>query len=208
MSKYVPFATRRRLPLYYKVFHSLKEQEVEYITSSELSLLIKFDSTTIRRDFSTIGRLGKKGQGYHIKTIISIFEEEFELRDVESMILVGLGHLGSAIVKYFDVQSSYSFISQIYEVDSTLVGTTFMSIEIFNYKDIENKLDKTAKIAILTVPGEYAQDTLEKLVKLGIKGIINFTGTKIYCNSEDVIINDIDITQTVQSLLYDIKVNF
>ncbi|MDL2211427.1 redox-sensing transcriptional repressor Rex [Erysipelotrichaceae bacterium OttesenSCG-928-M19] len=208
MSKYVPYATRKRLPLYYKLFKSLKAQNVCEITSTELANLLKIDSTTIRRDFSEIGKLGKKGTGYQIESIINIFETEFDLTKREGVILIGLGHLGSAVAKYYDVQDSISYLSQIYEVDQSLIGTTFMGVEVLDYHKINDLIDKNSHIAVLAVSGDIAQEVLNELVSLGIKGVVNFTGTKVFCDDRDILIDDIDIMQVIQSLIYDLRMGY
>lgn len=208
MSKYVPYATRKRLPLYYKMLKSLQKKQIEAITSTELSNLLKIDSTTIRRDFSAIGKLGKKGTGYNIDSIIEIFENEFDLTNLEGVILIGLGHLGSAVAKYYDIQDSVSYLSQIYEIDSNLIGTTFLGVDVLDYRNIEQLIDRNSHIAILTVPGDIAQTVLDELVKLGVNGFINFTGTKVFHPDPAVIINDIDIMQVVQSLIYDLRTGY
>lgn len=207
MSKFVPYATRKRLPMYYKVLKNLEKRQVAKITSTELSELIKVDSTTIRRDFSEIGggNLGKKGAGYNISSLVKVFEDEFELDRLESIVLVGLGHLGSAVAKYFEVQDRVAFISQIYEVDPELIGNSFMGLEVFDFNKMDQYLDNNSSIAILTVPGDKAQVVSEQLVDHGIHGIINFTGSKIFSSNANVLIQDVDIAQVVQSLIYDMK---
>ncbi|WP_423364468.1 redox-sensing transcriptional repressor Rex [Mycoplasma sp. P36-A1] len=205
MSKFVPYATRKRLPLYYKLLKALLEKGVTDVTSTEIAKLVKIDSTTIRRDFSSIGKLGKKGTGYHVETMLTIFEEEFELNKIEKVILVGLGQLGKAVASYFDGFDSVSMVTQIYDTDPTIIGTEYMNIEILDYLNIENTLDKDATIAVLTVPGDSAQDILDNLVSLGIKGFVNFSGKKVFCEKDNVLITDIDIAQVVQSLVYDLR---
>lgn len=210
MSKYVPYATRKRLSMYYKVIKSLEKQNVSKITSNELSALIKIDPTTIRRDFSEIGsgNLGKKGAGYDVSSLVKVFENVFELDKLERVILIGFGHLGSAVVKYFDVQDRVAFICQIYDVNPEIIGNNFMGLEVLDYKNIKELLDtEHTKIAIVCVPGDIAQNVCEELVELGISGIVNFTGSKIYSPDPKVLINDIDIAQTIQTLIYDMKNN-
>lgn len=208
MSKFVPYATRKRLAMYYKVIKSLEKKNIQKITSNDLSELIKIDPTTIRRDFSEIGsgNLGKKGAGYDISSLVKVFEDVFELNKLESVILVGLGHLGSAVGKYFDVQDRVAFISQIYDLNPEIIGTKYIGLEVLDYNKISEYLDTdNTKIAILTVPGEKAQSVSEELIDLGINGIVNFTGSKIFSSNKDVIISDMDIAQTMQSLIYDMK---
>jgi redox-sensing transcriptional repressor len=208
MSKYVPYATSKRLPAYYKVFKMLQEDQVASITSVDLAKLMKIDSTTIRRDFAAIGKLGKKGEGYRVNLIIDIFEDEFEINDLENVILIGLGHLGKAVAYHQRHQNQFDRISQIYDIDPQLIGTEFEGIEVLDYKKIPHTLDPNAQIAILTIPGDHAQEVFDNLSNLGIKGFVNFTGTKIFTNRSDVVIYELDIQQAIQLLIYDLRMKY
>lgn len=205
MSKFVPYATRKRLPLYYKLLKTLRDNGVTDVTSTEIAKLVKIDSTTIRRDFSSIGKLGKKGTGYHIDSMIQIFEEEFDLNSVEKVVLIGLGKLGHAVAAYFSGIDNMAMVTQIFDTDPEVIDTTYMKIKVEDYKNIDQELDPETKIAILTLPGSKAQETLDHLVELGIKGFINFTGTKVFCDQDNVMVQDIDIAQVMQSLVYDLR---
>jgi len=207
MSKFVPFSTRKRLPIYYKLFKTLEAQGVISVTSLDVANYINIDATTIRRDFSAIGKLGKKGQGYVVTAVLSIFEDEFELNVLEKAVIIGFGHLGQAVAAYFSSVENFIDISQIYDVSEDIIDTKFNDIIIRDYKSIKKTIDSDTSIAILTLPGKYAQKTLDKLVDLGIRGFVNFTGRKIFCENKDVIIYDIDIAQTMQSLVYDLRDN-
>jgi len=205
MSMFVPFATRKRLPLYYKLFKTLYENGTYNITSKDISKLMNIDSTTIRRDFSYVGKLGRKGSGYNVEQVIQIFEEEFELNKLEKAVVIGFGNLGQAVSAYFSNIDNFIKINQIYDVDNDLIGTMYDKIIIRDYKSIKQTLDPETSVAILTIPGKVAQKTFNKLVECGIKGFVNFSGTKIFCDLDDVVIYDIDIAQTMQSLVYDLR---
>lgn len=205
MSKYVPYATRKRLPLYYKILKSLNSREVSTITSFELAKLLQIDPTIIRRDFSAIRKVGRKGSGYPVDELIEVFETEFDLNSLEGVIIIGLGDLGSAVAKYYERQDSISYISQIYDVDENKIGKIYNGVEVLDQRDIAKTIDKSSHIAILTVPEEKTQAILDELVVLGITGFINFTGAKVFSDNHEVIIKDIDSMQVVQSLIYDMR---
>ncbi|MDR3215624.1 MAG: redox-sensing transcriptional repressor Rex [Bacilli bacterium] len=208
MSKYVPFATRKRLPIYYRMFKTLKTREYQTITSNELEKILKIDARTIRRDFSYIGRLGRQGYGYQVEEMISIFEDEFELNVIEPVILLGFGHLGYAIASYCSKMNNISVLAQIYEVDKKLIGTKKYGIEILDYHNIEKSVDKNVHMAIIAVMPQLAQEIFEKLVLLGFNGFINFSGGEIFNDRDDIIVYDIDIMQVLQSLIYDLRAEY
>ena len=62
----VPKATLQRYPVYLKALRKLQKNGVERIMSKELSSFVDIEPTTIRRDFSFLGNLGKQGYGYDV----------------------------------------------------------------------------------------------------------------------------------------------
>ena len=74
--KKISKATLQRYPIYLKALRKIKADGIEKIMSSELSKYIDVKSTTIRRDFSLLGSLGKQGYGYDVDKLIKIFQEE------------------------------------------------------------------------------------------------------------------------------------
>ena len=62
----VPKATLQRYPVYLKALRKLKATGVTRVMSRELAEYVSIESTTIRRDFSFLGNLGKQGYGYPI----------------------------------------------------------------------------------------------------------------------------------------------
>lgn len=69
----VPKATLHRYPIYLKALRRLQKNGVEKIMSKELAALVDIEPTTIRRDFSFLGNLGKQGYGYDVNKLIEIF---------------------------------------------------------------------------------------------------------------------------------------
>ena len=58
------------------------------ILSRELAEYVSIESTTIRRDFSFLGNLGKQGYGYDVENLITIFSEQLGMNFDEKIILV------------------------------------------------------------------------------------------------------------------------
>src|SRR5690625_5883713 len=96
----IPKATAKRLPLYYRYLNNLNQQGKTRVSSQELSEAVKVDSATIRRDFSYIGALGKKGYGYNVEYLLSFFRKTLNQDEVTEVALIGVGNLGTAFLKY------------------------------------------------------------------------------------------------------------
>jgi redox-sensing transcriptional repressor len=53
-------------------------------------------------------------------------------------------------------------------------------VEIFDIKDFAAVVKKDKiDVAVIAVPAEYAQEVLEKIVKAGIKAVMNFAPTPL-----------------------------
>ena len=96
-------ATVSRFPIYLKALRNMQRAGKENFLSSELSEATGVLDTTIRRDFSFLVEkeaLGKRGIGYDTQSLIQVLNNVLRLGIDEPIILVGVGNLGSAILKY------------------------------------------------------------------------------------------------------------
>ena len=86
-----------------KALRKMQHEGKENCLSSELSSLTGIQDTTIRRDFTYLSKtdnFGQRGKGYDVKHLIDGLSEVLGLGLDESIILIGIGNLGSAILKY------------------------------------------------------------------------------------------------------------
>lgn len=74
---------------------------------------------------------------------------------------------------------------------------------VYNLDDLEQHV-KDESVAILTVPAVAAQSITDRLVALGIKGILNFTPARLNV-PEHIRIHHIDLAVELQSLVYFLK---
>ena len=96
----VPKATLQRYPVYLKALRKLKADGETKIMSRQLADYVSIESTTIRRDFSFLGSLGKQGYGYNVDDLIKIFSDELGVNFDEKIVLIGAGNLGKALLNY------------------------------------------------------------------------------------------------------------
>ena len=99
MDKKISNATMSRYPVYLKALRKMQHEGKENCLSSELSELTGILDTTIRRDFTYLSKtnnFGQRGKGYDVKHLIDVLSEVLGLGLDESIILIGVGNLGSA----------------------------------------------------------------------------------------------------------------
>lgn len=199
----IPQATAKRLPLYYRFLENLHASGKTRVSSTELSEAVKVDSATIRRDFSYFGALGKKGYGYNVSYLLSFFRKTLDQDERTNVCLVGVGNLGTALLRYNFSRSDNTRIVSAFDVKEEIVGNEIGGVEVFHLDKLTEKApeDEQPSVAILTVPAEFAQSTAEKIVDAGIKGILNFTPARLSLPPY-IRVHHIDLSIELQTLVY------
>ena len=122
----VPKATLQMYTVYLKALRKLQKNGVERIMSKELSSFVDIEPTTIRRDFSFLGNLGKQGYGYDVDKLIEIFNSQLGVDFDEKIILFGAWFCFFAkdiLPTYYDA-NKINYVSQgIFRIH--LVGLSF-----------------------------------------------------------------------------------
>lgn len=198
----IPKATAKRLPLYYHYLRILHYAGKNKISSTELSEAVQVDSATIRRDFSYFGELGKRGYGYDVENLMNFFAKTLNEDKLTNVALVGVGNLGSALLKYKFHQSNSIRVSCAFDIDESLIGRIVDGIPVYPITDMIEQIQvQQIEIAILTLPARKVQEVANQLVDAGIKGILNFTAVRLAVPS-DIIVQNVDLTNELQTLIY------
>ena len=197
--KSVPKATLQRYPIYLKALNRLKNNGIDRVMSKELAVMVDIEPTTIRRDFSFLGNLGKQGYGYSVDRLIEIFNRQLGVDFDEKIILVGAGNLGSALLNYNKWDYVVGEIACGFDADETKCGQRF-GVDIYPMDEIETRIPEGCHIAILTISHDV-QDTVNRLVECGITGIVDFTHQHISA-PKGVVIKAVDVVSSIQELVF------
>lgn len=198
----IPKATARRLPLYYRYLRMLHDTGKNKVSSTELSEAVQVDSATIRRDFSYFGELGKRGYGYDVENLMNFFAKTLNEDELTNVALIGVGNLGSALLKYKFHQSNSIRVSCAFDVNEDIVGRIVDGIPVYPMEDMMEQIRvQQIGVAILTIPARKAQEVVNKLAEAGVKGILNFTAARLVAPPE-VLIQNVDLTNELQTLIY------
>ena len=195
----VPKATMKRYPVYLKAPKKMKNTGVERVLSRELADVCDIQATTIRRDFSFIGSLGKQGYGYDIDTLIETFNHLLGMNYEEKIILVGIGNLGKALLNYNRWDLGVGEIVCGFDVDRSKVGKE-NGVPIHHISDLAKYMPKDCRVAILTI-SEDIQETVDLLIENGIKGVIDFSHEHVQM-PKGAILKQVDVISAIQELIF------
>ncbi len=198
----IPIDAIRRLIRYYRDIKVLHDKGIEVISSFDLSEILGGSPEQIRKDLSYLGEFGKRGVGYNIKSLITNLENRLRLNVPAGAIVVGVGRLGMALMGYAGFKNLNISIVAGFDVDKEKVGKSFSGIRVYHLRSIKKvckRLDP--EVAIISVPGEVAQEVSERVISAGIKGILNFAPVRLSVPSE-VWISHVDLSIELGALLF------
>ncbi len=205
MNEQISQAVIRRLPRYYRYLGDLLMQGTERISSNELSVKMNSTASQIRQDLNNFGGFGQQGYGYNVKYLHEEIGKILGLDKVHNMIIVGAGNLAKAIVRYDKFERLGFPTLAMFDVNPDLFGTTINGIKVYSLDDLESFVkENRVDIAALTLPKQNAVDAANKLVSLGIKSIWNFAHVDLEFEDEDVVVENVHLSDSLMQLSYNI----
>ena len=194
-----------RLHKYYRYLGDLLDNDVQRISSKELSEIIGFTASQIRQDLNNFGGFGQQGYGYNIEALHTEIGKILGLDRPYNAILIGAGNLGQAIANYSGFRKAGFEIKGLFDANPKIIGLKIREFEILDSDKIEdfvkeNKID----IGILCVPKNGAQELADRLVACGIKGLWNFAPMDLNV-PEDIIVENVNLTESLFTLSYLMK---
>lgn len=203
MDKKIPFATRERYPEYLRALRYYQNKGHDKIMSNELARELGINSTSVRRDISYLGHMGRQGYGYDIKKLIDELKKELGDGKDEGIVLMGVGNMGKALLKYNTFSFQVGTIVCGFDVDPNNIGI-IEDVPVYHYKDLHAKFPKGVKMAILALPGNVAQTVADELIALGVTAFINFSDGVLKTRRR-VIVESVDLATIVQEVIYKFK---
>ena len=192
----------QRLTEYLSILKEVRKYE-DGINSIELSKIMDTTSAQVRKDLSTFGEFGVRGKGYDIDKLIEIIEDILGINKVNDLIVVGYGKMGEMITSNNKVMGKGFRIVGVFDNDPQKIDQEIPgNLKIQNVDEVEDFIKNSSnkvETAILSVVKEQAQTAAEKLVKNGIKAILNMTTYKLELPKNIVVVN-MDISAKLQEL--------
>lgn len=198
----VSLAVIKRMPRYYRHLADLLKNDVDRISSKELSEKIGFTASQIRQDFNNFGGFGQQGYGYNVKDLFKETGNILGLNKTYSTVIIGAGNIGQALANYtrFD---KFGFENKaIFDANPKLIGLSIRDVEILDIAEMDSFLDKNSiDIGIVCVPTNAAQNVVNKLTSKGVKGIWNFAPVDVEV-PEGVALENVHLSDSLLTLVY------
>ncbi len=208
----LPSPTVERLARLYVLLGKLQKQGLQAVSSKRLSELLSVPDHTIRKDLSFLRegvdvekpqggderRMGKSGsgggRGYPLESLRSLIGDRLGLAQPRTACLVGLGNLGIAILNRRIWQEGVYRLVAAFDSSENRLELLSTRVPLYHARELEGVVRKNRiEIGILTVPPEAAQETADRLVQAGIRGIVNFAPVVLAVKSNRVVVRNVSL---------------
>jgi redox-sensing transcriptional repressor len=207
MSLDIPEVVVERLPVYARALQQLADQGREVVSSQDLGDQLGVTPAQIRKDLSYFGRFGKQGRGYNIHRLVEELHQILGLERQWTMALVGVGHLGKAILHYGGFAPQGFHITAAFDNDVATIGQEIGGLVVQNVSELPRALAKRlVDIGIVAVPAEQAQEMIDLLVSSGVKAVLNYAPIAAHVPA-GVHVRHIDPVLSLESMTFYVKNN-
>lgn len=198
-------AVIRRLPRYYRYLGELLVNNVERISSNELSKKMNVTASQIRQDLNNFGGFGQQGYGYNVKYLHTEIGKILGLDVKHNFIIIGAGNLGQALANYASFERSGFVLKGIFDVNPRLEGVTIRGVPIQMMDHLKTYvMENDIDIAVLTIPKTKAIEVAEILAETPIKGIWNFAHTDLHL-PKSIIVENVHLSESLMRLSYKVE---
>jgi redox-sensing transcriptional repressor len=200
----IPEATIKRLSVYSRYLSKVKHQGKIQISSNDIAVGVGVNPAQVRKDLSFFGEFGTRGVGYNVEELSWDILKILGLNKEWSVALVGVGHLGHALISHRGFQERGFHFTSIFDSDPSKIGTKVNDLEVMPLEKLEEVVAQNqTKIGIIAAPSEVAQDIADSLVKAGVEAILNFAPGHLNVPPE-VMLRNVDLAVNLEVLTYHI----
>ena len=175
-NKKISMAVIRRLPRYYRYLSDLLKMDISKISSKELSQRMGITASQIRQDLNCFGGFGQQGYGYNVESLFNEIGNILGVNDKFNVVILGAGNMGHALANYENFEKRGFKLIGIFDINPKLIGKKIRGIRIAHIDELEQFVSENhVDIAILTVPYSETPAVADKVARLGVKGLWNFS---------------------------------
>jgi len=199
----IPRKTVYRLSIYQRCLQLLKENKVETVSSEALSKAAGVKSSQLRKDLAYFGNFGTRGLGYNVESLSEMIGETLGTTHLQPVILIGVGNLGSALLRYSGFNKEGFEIVAAFDLRPEAVRGA--GVPVHHASEVTDFVSQhSVKLAILAVPAAVAQQAVNVLTAAGIQAILNFAPVVLEV-PEHVVVNNVDLAVELENLSYFIR---
>jgi redox-sensing transcriptional repressor len=201
----LPEKTVERLSEYRRSLDDCLEGGITHIFSHVLAGMHGITAVQVRRDLMLIGFSSDTKKGYDVKVLADFISSILDSPEPAGIAVIGMGHLGQAIAKYFNSKGLKLKIIAAFDIDPQKVGRTIDGVPCYDMTEFEEVVSaKDINMVVLSSPRDAAGDLVLPIINAGISGVLNFTSRPLNF-PRGIVVENFDITTLLEKVAYFVK---
>ena len=201
----IPEKTIERLSEYRRTLLACSKQGITHIFSHVLAGIHGITAVQVRRDLMLIGFSSDTKKGYDVQVLIDYIGSILDSDTPINIAVLGMGHLGQAITKYFNGKRLKLKITAAFDIDPAKVGTIIDGIPCYHMSTFETMAEELdLSMVVVSSPTKVAPTLVLPIINAGIKGVLNFTTTPLNI-PQGIVVENYDITTLLEKVAYFVK---
>jgi redox-sensing transcriptional repressor len=195
-------STVRRLSLYLRYLEECETEGTATLSSAALAARGGTTSAQVRKDLSFFGSFGKRGLGYPVGELAQRLRQILGLDRRYRLVVIGAGRIGRALVRYRGFRERGFDIVGLYDRDPAKIGVRCDALTTLDQAELEQHLAREpADIGVIVTPADQAQEMADRLVRCGVRAILNFAPVQLVVPSH-VALKHVNLTLELEALSF------
>ena len=201
----IPEKTIERLSEYRRTLLKCHAQGITHIFSHVLAGMHGITAVQVRRDLMLIGFSSDTKKGYDVKVLIDFIDGILYSEQPMSVAVIGMGHLGQAVTRYFNGKGLKLRITAAFDIDERKIGQLIDNVPCYHINEFEQRVEELdISIVIVSLPTSVASSLVLPIINAGIKGVLNFTSVPMNF-PQGIVVENYDITTILEKVAYFVK---
>jgi redox-sensing transcriptional repressor len=194
-----------RLSRYRNALIRLKTLNFVKVFSENLADSASVTAVQVRKDFSVFGITGNKRGGYLIDDLIMRIDQILGKDKVQKFVVIGIGNIGRALLSYPGFRKNGIELVAGFDVDPANHNRE-LPVPILPLEELSDFVkENEIKFGIISVPDFAAQEVLERMIKAGIRGILNFAPMCLK-EPQNCVVRNLNLGTELENIIYFTKV--
>ena len=195
-----------RYPIYLNVLLSLRNSGINKVNSRQLADALGVSEEQVRKDLQVVSpNSSKPGCARDVNLLIKYLKDFLGYNTINKAVLVGVGHLGSALLSFKGFDDYGLEIIAGFDIDPSLTGGSVNDKPIYSIFNLDNKIKELGvDVAIVATPKEVTQEIVNKLINSGIKAIWNFVPIHLVV-PDNIIVENMDLARSLAVFFHKIN---
>ena len=197
----LPANTVERLSNYRRVLLNVQDKDKTHIHSHQLAHMLKINPAHVRRDLMLIGFSGDIHKGYNIAELTKSIGKAIDCNHTQKVAFVGVGDLGRAVADFFNHQKTKLKVAATFRIGQE-PGIQYPDVKCYNISLMKEVMQQEQiELCVLAVPNHFVGKVSRSLVDSGVKGILNFTSSRLKL-PKDIYVEQYDMISKLEKLAY------